>query len=171
MRSRLTALALALSACQAAVEPRGETEPLAARVGDVGAPADALAPARHRLLRLQWSEAGGLRILGAVEVPGALPRPRGDRPAGAWRYRALAADGRALHAGELDDPRLVRAEFHGQDDIDGRVVRRPGPAHFTVRLPLDAADRLELTEGSPPSGPLARAAAPFASVSLAGLAR
>jgi len=93
---------------------------------------------RHLLLDMVRLPDGRFEVLHTTVVHSGLPKRRGLGRAHPWRF-ALIAGGRVLHEDGLQDPAVIRGEFHHPDD-PGRIqafhLRRQGPVRFSIRVPL-----------------------------------
>ncbi|RME27835.1 MAG: hypothetical protein D6806_03955 [Deltaproteobacteria bacterium] len=83
-----------------------------------------------------------------------LQKRRGSRRQTSFRVIGFDSTGTAVFTRYLEDPALVRAEFHGRgpgEPIQGRVLRRKGPVVFSVRVPADVVTKIaveRLREGA-----------------------
>lgn len=112
------------------------------------------AAGEHRLLLVEM-DGDALEVIQVDQVAQPLPRRRGPEKSLPWRYRVEAADGRVLHAVRIEDPTLVRGEFHAKDG-SGRIepvrFHRKGKVTFSIRVPAAGADRVvfqRLKAGTP----------------------
>jgi hypothetical protein len=100
----------------------------------------------HLRLDMVRHEDGRFEVLHRTVVRSGLPRRRGLGRVQAWHF-ALIAGGRVLHEDGLEDPAVLRGEFHHPDDpsrIQGFHLRRSGPLYFSIRVPrLRCAAELE----------------------------
>lgn len=119
-----------------------------------GAGEDSPSPQSHLLVLLAL-EQGVLTIEQVDLVAGAPPKQRDRKRAYPWRVRVLGAKGRLVFQAGLDDPTVLRGEFHHRRDpnrIEAVHLRQTGKVFFSVRLPAGSAGRLEfdrLVEGAP----------------------
>jgi len=107
--------------------------------------------AKHQLLLLEL-DGSRLKLLQRNLVDLPLPRQRGPERVRSWRITATGKKGRVLLRRFMEDPRLLRAEFHGRrpgDPIEGVTRLRAGKVSFTVRLPASGVTRVVLEKLRP----------------------
>lgn len=99
---------------------------------------------KHLLLLLELN-GDRLKVLHSNLVNLPLPRRRGPERVLPWRITASGVKGKVLLRRYLEDPRLVRAEFHGKhpgDPIAGVTKLRQGQVAFSVRVPATGVARI-----------------------------
>ena len=96
---------------------------------------------------LRLDSSGRPSVVSAREVGAKTQRRRGRAPATGFRVLGLDRNGKTVWTMYLQDPAVLRAEFHGKrpgDTIQGRTIRRKGPVVFTVRLPAVGIEQLSV---------------------------
>jgi hypothetical protein len=92
-------------------------------------------------------------FVASTPVASRLPTWRGRAPVRAWRFQARDADAKLLHEDTLDDPRLVRGEFHddkGDHEIDPHHLRLTA-TEFLLRVPRGTTS-VDFYDGKRPLG-------------------
>jgi MYXO-CTERM domain-containing protein len=99
------------------------------------------------LLALIIKDASGFRIVETTLVNSRLPRQFDRSRIFPWRLNVVGKEGRILYQAGLADPTVIRGEFRNPNEpgkIDAFQIRRNCPVHFSVRLPMVDAARVDI---------------------------